>query len=430
MSKLKKLMLLCTALLACGTMAFAAACGGDGDDVDNSSPSSSPQSSSPTQNVPPVTQFYTVTFKNHDGTVLKTVRVEEGAMPSYTGVTPEKAGDAQYSYSFSGWDKPLEEASKDAEYTAQFTQTTNSYAVKFLGDDDSELQNSNVEYGASVAFDGELPQKVGYTFSHWYVIDDEEQTPWDLESGTVTGALTLKALYTLNTYEVSFAPIGGATAVPAQTVDHGGKVTAPALATIDGFTGAWYNGNEKWDFENDVVTGEMELSAKYTQTATAAQTFEVYSSVTTTKDSTTNKINGYTLTHNTFEITLSNMSAFTVASATIGGVEIDDYDLENNELTVNGSAFGSKNYGDVELVLSDEDGDFEVVVKVPVVTKYISEMADLQNMPFYGGINVADPDQYYAYDGYFVMKKNIECNNTYLSRPSDYTFMGDMGSSN
>ena len=58
-----------------------------------------------------------------------------------------------------------------------------------------------------------------------------------------------------------------------QTVEQGQKVQKPATEptkestseydyTFDG----WYNGDQKWDFENDTVNGNLELVAKFIET--------------------------------------------------------------------------------------------------------------------------------------------------------------------
>ena len=62
---------------------------------------------------------YTVTWKNDDGTVLKTTTVNYGEVPSYDG-TPVKAETPYYSYEFTGWDKELTAVTGDVTYTAQF----------------------------------------------------------------------------------------------------------------------------------------------------------------------------------------------------------------------------------------------------------------------------------------------------------------------
>ena len=64
---------------------------------------------------------YTITFKNWDGSVLQSTQVEEGQMPQYTGATPTKPSDSQYSYTFSGWTPQIVAATADATYTATYT---------------------------------------------------------------------------------------------------------------------------------------------------------------------------------------------------------------------------------------------------------------------------------------------------------------------
>lgn len=136
------------------------------------------------------TKSYTVRFVNWDGSELQSGDVLYGTMPAYTGETPVKPGDAQYSYEFSGWTPELAAVTGEATYTAQFEETVNKYTVKFVGEDGAELQSSEVEYGQMPAFSGETPTKAetarfSYEFSGW--------TP-ALE--TVTGEATYTAAFT------------------------------------------------------------------------------------------------------------------------------------------------------------------------------------------------------------------------------------------
>jgi len=72
---------------------------------------------------PPQPNQYTIRFLNYNGTVLQSSQVAQGTMPSYTGATPTKPADANYTYTFSGWSPTLVAATANADYTAQFTAT-------------------------------------------------------------------------------------------------------------------------------------------------------------------------------------------------------------------------------------------------------------------------------------------------------------------
>lgn len=67
------------------------------------------------------TETYTITFLNYDGTVLQVLtEVEEGEIPVYTGETPTRPDDSQYTYTFIGWTPEITEATADATYTATY----------------------------------------------------------------------------------------------------------------------------------------------------------------------------------------------------------------------------------------------------------------------------------------------------------------------
>ena len=65
---------------------------------------------------------YTVTFKNDDGTVLKSSAVSHGTVPT-APANPVKAADGRYSYTFAGWSPAVKAATANATYTATYTAT-------------------------------------------------------------------------------------------------------------------------------------------------------------------------------------------------------------------------------------------------------------------------------------------------------------------
>ena len=75
---------------------------------------------------------YTVTFKNGDE-ILQTGKVFHGLTPAYSGDTPVKAADENYTYTFSGWDKEISPATGDVEYIAQFNSQKIYQQMKIVG---------------------------------------------------------------------------------------------------------------------------------------------------------------------------------------------------------------------------------------------------------------------------------------------------------
>lgn len=65
-------------------------------------------------------QKFTVTFKNWDGTVLKTQEVAPGAAATAPS-NPPKAADSDYEYDFAGWDNDFTNVQSDITVTANFT---------------------------------------------------------------------------------------------------------------------------------------------------------------------------------------------------------------------------------------------------------------------------------------------------------------------
>lgn len=205
---------------------------------------------------------YTVTWNNYDGSTLETDEsVEYGTEPSYDGEMPTKPADAQYTYTFAGWSPEVAEVTGNATYTATFTASVNKYTIKFVNEDDTELQSSEVEYGEMPEYKGETPAKPStdeftYTFAGW-----------DQPLVTVTGEATYKATYTPSTkkYEVKFVDEDGKMELQKETLDYGTAIKykgeeptkaadAQYTYTFDGWKDAVTGSLVNFDDEHHPVT--------------------------------------------------------------------------------------------------------------------------------------------------------------------------------
>ncbi len=159
---------------------------------------------------------YTVKFVDEDGTTpikVKNASNEEVESLQYLYGTsaekitkpadPSKNGDAEWSYTFAGWEPAVGSVTGDATYKATYTAAKNKYTVSFVNHDGTKLiPDAEYEYGTTadkITKPG-TPSRGGsaewsYTFKGW-----------NPEVDTVTGDVTYRADYNeiKNKYEVTF----------------------------------------------------------------------------------------------------------------------------------------------------------------------------------------------------------------------------------
>ena len=126
---------------------------------------------------------YTVTFKDWDGSVLKTEQV------AYNTAATAPAAPTREGYRFTGWDKTFDVITGDTEITAQYIKT---WTVTFKDEDGTVLKTEIVDEGTGATATTE-PAKEGHTFAGWNAAFDN-----------VTEDTVVTATYTVNQYTVTF----------------------------------------------------------------------------------------------------------------------------------------------------------------------------------------------------------------------------------
>lgn len=147
--------------------------------------------------------------------------------------------------------------------TAEFNYDTTyvEYATVTFMDEEEVIESYDVEVG-TVLTAPETPEKEGFNFVCWL----NGELEYDFATA-VTSHLTLTAKWAstaLEVFEVTFDANGGTGEYDAQQVVEGEKVVAVTdpVKQYATFLG-WYNGETKFDLENDVVTANMTLTAKW-----------------------------------------------------------------------------------------------------------------------------------------------------------------------
>lgn len=149
-----------------------------------------------------------VYFINYGGDTLDWQSLYIGGTPADPAASeiPVRPADAQYTYTFAGWDRPIAPVTDEIEfYYATYTATVNSYPVRFEDWDGTVLQSSVEEYGTVPVYTGNQPARAAdeqavYAFRGWspaiaavtgesVFTADYDSTPF-LRTGTSAIALT------------------------------------------------------------------------------------------------------------------------------------------------------------------------------------------------------------------------------------------------
>ena len=199
---------------------------------------------------------YTITWLNEDGTEISHETLEYGLTPAHADIYKEST--AEYTYTFTGWDKEITPVNGDATYKAVFTTTKRQYTITWLNEDNSQLAQTTVEYGV-IPTAPETPSK-GATAEFTYTF-----AGWGKEIASVTGNETYQATFTAtkNSYTITWLNEDGSE-LDRQTLEYG-AMPQHADATKES-TAEYTYAFAGWGKEIALVTGNETYQATFTAT--------------------------------------------------------------------------------------------------------------------------------------------------------------------
>jgi uncharacterized repeat protein (TIGR02543 family) len=206
---------------------------------------------------------FTVTFVSNGGpavaaqTVVKGAKVTEPEVPAKAGFTFMgwyKEADFQTPYNFN------DPVNTDITLYAKWLDgDTPTFTVTFETNGGSPVPNPQHKESGSKITPPTDPEKVGHDFDGWY----NGSVEWNFEEDTVTVAVMLTARWTPKKFTITFDSNGGSVVDPAE-VDFGVTIPAPTAPAKIGYeVEGWYNGNTKWDFTVNTVSGAITLTARW-----------------------------------------------------------------------------------------------------------------------------------------------------------------------
>ena len=231
-----------------------------------------------------VLKSYTVTWNPNGGSVSPTSTTKTHGSTLGTLPTPTRAADVQYTYTFKGWFTAATggtqvsastTVTKNVTYYAQWTATPRSYTATFNGNGGGTPSPSTITktYGSEL---GTLPtcSRTGYTFLGWYTASSGGTK---ISSTTkITGNVTYYAVWSINSYTLTYNVNGGNTVSPAsKSVQYGsayGTLPTPTKNSDVEFTYAfagWYtaaSGGTQVTANTTMGAGNTTIYAHWTAT--------------------------------------------------------------------------------------------------------------------------------------------------------------------
>lgn len=225
---------------------------------------------------------YTVTWMNGENTLKTDTGVKYGAKAAYTGTDPTKT-EVGHTCIFTGWNTAADGSGAawtdsvtvtgNVIWYAQFRSTAKTYTIDYRNMNGlSNLNPTSYTYGETVTLQSP-PSRTGYTFGGWYEDYSCRYNPVSQISATDTGNKTFYALWTANTYTVSFDANGGDVTPDSMTVTYNGNYSGLPTLTRTGYTfNGWFTAAEG----GQQVTASTKVQITADQTLYAHWTVKSY----------------------------------------------------------------------------------------------------------------------------------------------------------
>ena len=183
---------------------------------------------------------FTITWKDYDGTILRTYEVPYGTMAEYMSTNPTRPADVDYTYDFTGWSPALGKVTSDVTYTATYEKKQIKYTIVFEQDGGMEIERHLLARD-EVPVCENTPTRTGYILQ------------WEPSIAAVTGNQTYMATWLPEppeTYTITFKNYNGDTLKKEDG-------TTPAIYTVLANTEPEYDGATPGKSGSDEYTYEF-----------------------------------------------------------------------------------------------------------------------------------------------------------------------------
>ena len=224
---------------------------------------------------------YTITYNANGGSGAPAAQTKDhGSSITLSSTKPTRTG-----YTFKNWNTEQDGSgtsysagssyATDEDVTLYAQWTINTYTVSYNANGGSGAPTAQTKtYGVSLTLSNTKPTRTGYTFQGWGTSASDTTTDYAPgASYTANSAITLYAIWNINTYQITYNANGGTGAPSAQTKTYGVNLTLSSTKPTRSNTTA--SGYKITFNANDGVC----TTASLTATNTTSYTFKAWNTV-------------------------------------------------------------------------------------------------------------------------------------------------------
>ena len=143
--------------------------------------------------------FFTIIFKNYDGTIISSQTMKEGESASLPTENPTRASTPAYEYVFIGWSESVEGVTRSKTVYAEYDEILRKYEITYVDENGNVVKKMTLHYGTMVNQNIEAPTKEGNFFLKYSFVR------WGEDGQTVTGEMKIAPVYKTSLTKVGTA---------------------------------------------------------------------------------------------------------------------------------------------------------------------------------------------------------------------------------
>ena len=302
---------------------------------------------------------YKVIWKNGEDTIETDENVVYGATPEYNGIAPTKEADAQYTYTFDGWQingegtvynttagegvSVFETVTGDVTYVAHFTESAREYDITYnLNGHGTAPTGEYLKYTAGTAKALPALTDDNCDFGGWYTDDTTFENAASITNDT-RGNQVVYAKWTAKTYAVSAATglANGSISVDKSTASLNDTITVTIMPD-SGYQLASLTVGDK-EVTGEALTNAVSINSyTFTMPAKAVEvsaTFEEIPANTYTITIDSNITNGTVTTNPSGSATKGQTVTINIAPNSGYQLKADSVKVNNGEVAVTDNTF-------------------------------------------------------------------------------------------